>query len=113
MERDSSESVKVGRAELEAAPALEFGGLELLPWHQPSWQRAPSPARQGRANTQLVLCHCARAAGSWVRALGPLGSACTALWGLSDTAPSAWARLLLPLLAEQANVNSFRQLLWG
>lgn len=55
-ERGSSESVKIGRAELEAASALEFGGLELLPWHEPSWQRAPSPGRQGRANTELVLC---------------------------------------------------------
>lgn len=68
-ERGSSESVKIGRAELETAPALEFGGLELLPWHEPSWQRAPSPGRQGRANTELVLCHRARAGGSWARAL--------------------------------------------
>lgn len=106
-ERGSSESVKFGQAELEAAPALEFGGLELLPWQQPSWQRAPSPAGQGRANTELVLCHHARAGGSWVRALGTLGSACTGPCGLSDPAPSAWARLLLPLPAGQANVNSF------
>lgn len=41
-----------------------------------------------------------------VRALGTLLSACTALCRLSHTAPSAWAPLLLPLLAEQANVNS-------
>lgn len=107
-ERGSSESVKIGRAELEAAPALEFGGLELLPWHEPSWQRAPSPGRQGRANTELVLCHRARAGGSWARALGTLVSACTGLCGLSDPARSAWARLLLPPLAEQANVSSCR-----
>lgn len=107
-ERGSSESIKVGQAEQEAAPALEFGGLELLPWHQPSWQRAPSPARQGRAYTELVLCHRARAGRSWARALGTLVSACIGLCGLSDPAPSAWAQLLLPELAEQANVNSFR-----
>lgn len=41
-ERGSSESVKAGRAELEAAPVLEFGGVELLPWQEPSWRRGPT-----------------------------------------------------------------------
>ena len=48
-ERGSSESVKAGRVELEAAPALEFGGVELLPWHQPSWRRGPAPSRVGES----------------------------------------------------------------
>lgn len=54
-ERGSSESVKAGQAELEAAPALEFGGVELLPWHQPSWRRGPAPSRVRRANAEHVL----------------------------------------------------------
>lgn len=96
-ERGSSESVKAGQSELGAAAALEFGGLELLPWLQPSWQRAPSPGRQGRANTELILCPSARAGGSWLRALETL---LRSVWALRPVS-SAWAQLLPPLLAEQ------------
>lgn len=48
-ERGSSESVKVGRAELEAAPALEFGGLKLLLWHQPSLAESPKRSQEGQS----------------------------------------------------------------
>lgn len=45
-ERGSSESIKAGQ---EAASVLEFGGVELLPWHQPSWWRGPDPSWVGES----------------------------------------------------------------